>query len=275
MLATLPSGWHAPAWSVLRVEGADAVSFVNNLSTNDVKKLAVGDACETLFTDVKGRVVRHAVACRRDAGLDIVVTSANAEALREHLDRYHIRETLTLSLAPELDALVAWGDETMGDAFGLSTLGEKATLRLVDSEADRPSGEEVSADHFHAVRIAHRFPLDGVDIDGKTLPQELGRDDRLISFTKGCYLGQETVARLDALGQVNRLLTVVEAAGGLSAGDALYDGEKQVGAVTTVGALADKGMLALAYVRREKALAGGEVSVGGEAGRAAKIIPPS
>ena len=71
---------------------------------------------------------------------------------------------------------------------------------------------EASAAALEVLRIESRYP-GSLDIDGKTLPQELDRPPRTISFAKGCYLGQETVARLDALGHVNRRLTLVASAG--------------------------------------------------------------
>ena len=66
---------------------------------------------------------------------------------------------------------------------------------------------------FHALRIEAGTPLFGVDFDDRNFPQEVGRNEQAISFTKGCYLGQETVARIDALGHVNQQLAGVRFAG--------------------------------------------------------------
>lgn len=272
---TIDRGWHEPGWSVLRAAGPDAVSFINNLSTNDARRLAEGEAAETLFTDVKGRVLHHAVLCRRGDGLDVVVTSASAAALHTHLDRYHIREDLTLSAATETRPVLVWGGDAAVGSFAVRTLGESAALRLLEAGAAEPS-DPLPAERVDASRIAHRFPLDGVDIDAKTLPQELARDDALISFTKGCYLGQETVARLDALGQVNRLLAVVACAAGLSVGAALHAGEKRVGVVTSVGrASAKAAPLGLALVRREQSKPGTELTIDGAERATATVAAPA
>ena len=106
---------------------------------------------------------------------------------------------------------------------------------------------------FDAARIEWGFPLFGQDITDKNLPQEVARDDRAISFVKGCYLGQETVARIDALGHVNRRLVGVNFSGQqvLDIGEELFADEAAVGTITSACYSPQlKAPLALAYVRR-------------------------
>jgi folate-binding protein YgfZ len=113
-----------------------------------------------------------------------------------------------------------------------------------------------SREPLEALRIENGFPDFGRDIGDKNLPQEVDRNDRAISFKKGCYLGQETVARIDALGHVNRLLRRVRFFGDRvpEAGTELAVGAKVVGAVTSATfSPAYNAPLALAYVRRESA----------------------
>ncbi|MFM8414205.1 MAG: YgfZ/GcvT domain-containing protein, partial [Planctomycetota bacterium] len=169
---------------------------------------------------------------------------AVAATLREHLEHYHIREQLELQdISRTIDAVLVAGPgarEAM-TALGVASLPEAAashvTCRLGDLEARVVRIMGQGADGYQlqvaagmgtavaerlmavgiargdlaaleALRIESAYPA-AADIPPKTLPQELGRDARAISFTKGCYLGQETVARLDALGHVNRRLTLV------------------------------------------------------------------
>ncbi len=108
---------------------------------------------------------------------------------------------------------------------------------------------------FEAARIQWGWPLDRTDISTDNLPQEVGRDDRAISFTKGCYLGQETVARLDSLGHVNKQLTLVRFPSGQLTNSVTLSFEgKSVGATTSVGFSPECACpVALAYVRRERA----------------------
>jgi folate-binding protein YgfZ len=112
---------------------------------------------------------------------------------------------------------------------------------------------------FHTLRIEAGMPLFGVDFDDRNLPQEVGRNDQAISFTKGCYLGQETVARIDAMGHVNQQLAGVRFAGEAlpEIGADLTDAGKTVGHVTSA-AFSPKldAPLALAMVRREHSAAG-------------------
>jgi folate-binding protein YgfZ len=113
-----------------------------------------------------------------------------------------------------------------------------------------PLGQEVATDEqlqWH--RVLAGTPWFGIDSTTDTLPQELQRDDKAISFTKGCYLGQETVARIDALGRVNKLLVRLKAKKPISVGQSLEFGEKEVGTISSVATNGDE-FLALAIVRR-------------------------
>lgn len=114
--------------------------------------------------------------------------------------------------------------------------------------------QELDTNAFEALRIEAGTPTFGVDIDASNLPQEVDRNDRAISFRKGCYLGQETVARIDALGHVNRRLVGVRFTGPAVASStrhALRSSGKDVGQVTSVACLPDRGeWIGLAMVRR-------------------------
>ncbi|MEM8866045.1 MAG: glycine cleavage T C-terminal barrel domain-containing protein [Planctomycetota bacterium] len=269
-------------WSIVRITGPDAGLFLHNLTTNDVKQLAAGGAVETLFTNVKGRILAHAVLCRHAVDedqadrIDVVVTSPHAAELATHLDRYHIREDLKLEVLPRANVYLAWNlieapkAQDAAAAFELPALGK--TARLIIAEAPfTPSGTPLDAAEFAALRINDRFPVDRVDVDERNLPQELNRDAAMISFTKGCYLGQETVARIDALGQVNQLLVQLHCRGKHSVGESLSVDEKAIGRITSYAASDDSATgdgIALAYVRREYATPGttlatdhGEVTV--------------
>ena len=125
-------------------------------------------------------------------------------------------------------------------------LGGFRTGRIVGDEAS-----------FHCVRTLAGFPWYGVDLDETNLPQEADRDALAISFTKGCYLGQETVARLDALGQVQRKLVRWSITGGVpAAGATLVAGEKTVGRLTSVAADDRGGAIAIGFARRSHFEAG-------------------
>ncbi len=123
---------------------------------------------------------------------------------------------------------------------------------------------------FHRQRVLHRFPWFGIDLDDRNLPQEADRDALAISFTKGCYLGQETVARLDALGQVQKKLVVWRISGSEppAAGTELSHDGRVVGRLTSI--VADSpggGYLALGFARRSHFEAGAEAQMQRDNGR--------
>jgi folate-binding protein YgfZ len=272
------------------VSGADAVSFIENFTTAKVGDLQPGAGREGFFCDARGWVIDLALIRRTADGLLLRVASGRAAPLLSHLDRYHIREELELadrsegqsSLLVGGTAAVGWLAERFDQKLPVSRLAFTDGL-LAAAADDEPlavrltlidwygEGEfllettagprlaaafaaaglpQLAAETVTARRLQQGWPL-AEDIPEKTLPQELGLDDRAICFTKGCYLGQETVARLDALGHVNRRLTLlaVTGAGPGSRGMAVVSGDTQVATVTSAApAMAGDGWLALAIV---------------------------
>ena len=256
-------------WSSVTFSGSDRQVFLNNFCTNDVKRLVPGERCEAFVTNVKGKVLGHGlVDCRREE-LVFITVPAQAASLVEHLDRYIIREDVQLrdSTAERAFLLVSGGD-----CAGQAPEAERwIRWRLLETEicgvveatpAELPrvaqellaaGAVECSTAAFHAMRIEAGTPLFGVDFKADNLPQEVGRDEFAISFTKGCYLGQETVARIDAMGHVNQSLVGVRFAGPNvpPVGLELTSGEKSVGRVTSASYSPRlDSPLALAMVRR-------------------------
>jgi folate-binding protein YgfZ len=258
-----------PRWSTLAVSGRDRAAFLHNMCTNDIRRLAPGDQCEAFLTDVKGKIVGHVIVMATDETLLLVGVPGTAETLAGHLDRYIIREDVQLADVSATHEWFLWiGPDAVwvGDARAEPLAGSKrlnwsfdlakATLwpggrwswKLpVHGPAPSPVDDLV----WHALRVESGWPLFGVDFDGSNLPQEVGRDAQAISFRKGCYLGQETVARIDALGHVNKRLGTVRLGGEAAAGDELFAGGESVGRVTSASYSPRlNGWLAMAMVRR-------------------------
>jgi folate-binding protein YgfZ len=229
---------------VLAVRGPDAVRFVDGFTTAAVSRLTAGSGAEAFFLDAKGWVLALAEILRTDDGLLIDVPGDLSARLLGHLEHYHIRERLDIVdessahaalvlvgpgaaawLAGRLDvppprAVLDHVPAALGgvpvvvtriDWYGAGGFRLRCSLadvrRLMDwLEAERVPRADARA--LDVARIEAGSPMPD-DIPEKTLPQELGRNARAISFDKGCYLGQETVARLDALGHVNRRLVAV------------------------------------------------------------------
>jgi folate-binding protein YgfZ len=257
--------------SVLTARGPDAVRFIDNFTTAAISALEVGAGTEAFFTDARGWVLSLATMLRIEDGVWIDAPAAVATSLREHLEHYHIRERVELT--DESDRyrhLVIAGPQAAGWLaaqcgvqppegllhHGQTLLGE-LPVAIVRVDWFGPAGFLVRTEAAHQPRLAAWLQAQGlvrmaadaldtarieagvpeqVDIPEKTLPQELGRDQRAISFTKGCYLGQETVARIDALGHVNRRFVAVAIDGrrNHAAGAAVRSGDDVVGRLTSV-----------------------------------------
>jgi tRNA-modifying protein YgfZ len=279
-------------WSCLKVTGADRAKFLQNMCTNDVQRLQPGEGCEAFFTDVKGHILAHVLVTCRDDSFVLLRSAPQVTDLVSHLDRYIIREDVQLhDRTSEYRYLFVAGPTSgskLGEIGNSSALsGELASpcsnvkieiagirctlirlpidisawlLECSSTKVDQMSQQLESAglekcdrDSWEIVRIEAGFPLDRVDITEQNLPQEIDRNDRAISFKKGCYLGQETVARIDALGHVNQTLVSVRFTDDRAPPrDAALTAEgKQVGRVTSACfSPREKTSLALTYVRR-------------------------
>jgi folate-binding protein YgfZ len=257
--------------SAVVARGPDAVRFVDGFTTAAVSALRAGAGTEGFFTDARGWVLALTTILRTDDGLWIDAAPGLASGLREHLEHYHIRERVDLVdesdrhaclllAGPEAEAWLAarcggpppaglfeHARHRLGDVpaavVRVDWCGPAAFLLQVaatDRDAvvgwlDAQRVPRASAAAAETARIEAGRPESG-DIVEKTLPQELGRDARAISFTKGCYLGQETVARIDALGHVNRRFVAVSCDGADSpaVGAAVRAGDELVGRLTSV-----------------------------------------
>jgi folate-binding protein YgfZ len=267
-------------WSSVTVSGADRHAFLNNFCTNDIKRLVPGQSCEAFFTNVKGKIVAHGLVSCRENELVIVGVPSQAPSLIEHLDRYVIREDVQFrDTSAERNYLFAAGGSIAGERFGILKANDgfapvsshaiswdlinsvfASVIELPPQELPKVRaslyghGFVVADLAFAAARIEAGVPLFHVDFDERHFPQEVGRDGEAISFTKGCYLGQETVARIDALGHVNQRLVGLRFLDGLApdAGMELTQAGHKVGDVTSA-ALSPRlnAPLALAMVRRE------------------------
>ncbi len=264
-------------WSSVTVTGTDRQTFLHNFCTNDVKRLRPGESCEAFFTNVKGRIVGHGVLSCREHEVVAIGVPSQAAALIEHLDRYVIREDVRLQDSTLDRKYVLVAGENKADelyrsaADAVSVDSTSVACNLVGSEFERVfevrSGDLApildslrnsravwAGQAFNAARIEAGVPLFHVDFDETNFPQEIGRDLAAISFTKGCYLGQETVARIDALGHVNQRLVGVRFFGKneLAPGMELSFADQMAGRVTSVALSPKLGApLALALVRRE------------------------
>jgi folate-binding protein YgfZ len=284
-------GWAQwPGWTQIELTGADRATFLQNMCTNDIRRLEPGQSCEAFLTSAQGKTVGfvYVHCCAESLWLD--TAPGQAETMVHHLERYVIREKVQLhdrTTERQTWVLAGPGTATLAQAAGwelpgqlpgsrdvalgslplslrrVPLLGETTLLLAAAPDAAAPleallrehDGIPCTADVIDMRRIEVGTPLFGVDITDENLPQEVGRDAQAISFTKGCYIGQETVARIDALGHVNRRLVGLQLLTDQPPplpGTRLSLNGKPVARITSACySQALQAPLALAYVRRE------------------------
>jgi tRNA-modifying protein YgfZ len=217
----------------VRVAGPDAEDFLQRMVSNDV----TAAPCQALLLTPKARVIAPLVVVRRGPEDFLLLTEpALGEAVRSTLAR--ARFAAKVEIEPEEHrSVIVFGD---GSGIPNDDYGEPAVEVLDDSI--EPT---LSADELERMRIEAGTPAWGTEIDDRVLPAEAGLTERAVSFTKGCYPGQEPIARLQHRGKVNRRLRVLDIDSASSGEEITYAG-KSVGRVTS--AIPGR---ALAYVRTE------------------------
>ncbi len=259
--------WARRPRDYVAVRGPDAEDYLQRMVSNDVAALAAGAACEALLLTPKARVIAPLVVLRRAAEDFLLLTEPGLGArVAEELVRF--RFAAKAEIAPEEHAgLVLLAPEPPAGELAVPT-GDYGTpaFELVDAEPPEEAGE-LSSEELELLRIRAGTPRWGAEVDERVLPAEAGLVERAVSLTKGCYPGQEPIARLHYRGHANRGLRVLVLDGqALPERDAeIRHGEKAVGRVTS--AAPENGrVIALGYVRVEVP-ADAVLDVGGVAAR--------
>lgn len=285
--------------------GKDRAAFLHAFCTNDIKRLEPGQGCEAFLTDVQGKTIGFInVFCEAD---QLVIESAGGQAghIIASLDRYLIREDVTfVDLTEQSSELLVAGplaakliEQVTGtrldlgphDHQGCIWLEHHVTVRrfdfagqpdfaiAIETAASESLQEtfvaagaiECEASVIECARIEAGTPVFGVDVSSDNLPQEVDRNGTAISFTKGCYLGQETVARIDALGHVNRLLRGIQVGGETVPApgeEFLHDGKVAARATSSCWSHKLQAPLVMAYVRRQVSTPGTQLESPGGGG---------
>jgi len=228
---------------VLRVSGDDAQTYLHSQLSQDLRDLDVGATRWSLVLEPTGRVDALLRVWRTGEGEYVLDTDAGyGDALAARLNRFRIRVKATIEPV-EWRCLAVRGAIVDG---GLPSWGEGVDLLGVEVQppADVPAG---TAEDLLAARIDAVWPAMGTDIvPGETIPAETGVTDVAVSFTKGCYPGQELVERMDSRGaSAPRVVRKVDAADGARPGDPVVRDGAEIGTYTSVC-----GRRALAMIKR-------------------------
>jgi len=270
--------------AVLSLEGSEAAEFLQSPVSNDVEALAPGTGCYAALLNHKGKLRADMRVLRLAQDRLLVDSEAAAGPVLQHTFKTYSlgREVRSVDLTGERTVLSLIGPSARELAdprppeeehaftegpYGLvvsTDLGVDMIVSAAEAAAlrDRLDAPLVSEEAAECVRIESGRPRLGLDMDESTIPQEAGLNERAVSFTKGCYVGQETVARLYYRGKPNRHLRGLRLTVPAERGDPIQLADKQVGTIGSACVSPTLGPIALALVRRE-ASPGGEVLVGG------------
>ncbi|MGO9109114.1 MAG: YgfZ/GcvT domain-containing protein [Thermoguttaceae bacterium] len=281
-----------PSVTQVEITGSRRAEFLNRLCTNKLDLIHPGEGCETFLADANGRILHHVFVYAGSESLVLHTAAGLGPSLCGHLHYYLIRDDVQFHdrssqwrelilagpKAADIVARLTAANLPSGDQYIATSCvvwnGRPLMIRrlqergfqnfLIAAEATQMSplwralrqlgAAPCGMKALETVRIEEGFPVIGLDITEKTLPQEVGRNEKAISFTKGCYLGQEIVARIDSRGAVNKVLSGIRfqtADVPISGGELTQNGQV-VGQITSAAFSPGFGeSVALAYVRRQ------------------------
>jgi folate-binding protein YgfZ len=282
--------------SRLRFSGEDHLAFLHRMTTNDFSDTMPGAGFRAVFADSRGRIIEVGTFYRDDVGTLAVLGTGASQSLQEWLDRYIFAEKMVMTDTTEDSAMVEivgsraidlasekfsvdlsayatheqvalgsrdglWAARIeMGTWIGLRVWGAVGDVEIVWQSAleggATPCGEEAFAIH----RIEAGIPLQGRELSEEYNPWEAGLEDA-IHMNKGCYIGQEVIARLDTYDKVKQHLSGLRLASGAlpELGTVLSAGPRQAGTITSVAESPRFGNIALGYVRNAHRAAGTEL----------------
>jgi len=286
----------------LALAGADAKTFLQGQVTNDVESLSAGEGCYAAFLTPKGKMLGDLRILDTGEELWLDTERVALQELFNMIRRFSIgydvqlhKRTLERGLVsligPGADAVcgtealpatehahdVLLVGEIPGRAVrtdvGIDLICEAAATPELIAALEDAGAVPVSDSTAECVRVERGRPRYGIDIDDNVIPQEAGLNARAVSFTKGCYVGQETVARLHYRGKPNRHLRGLRLSAPGHTGDQVEFEGRPVGRLGSVAQSPEQGSVALALIRRE-APPGSTVTVGEQAAPAEVVELP-
>lgn len=273
------------------ISGSDRIAFLQKLISNDLGRLSEGKGLYTTFLTAKGKMIADFHLFSFPDTLLMEIDWANAEKTKAQLMRFRLRSKVEFSTPPWGKILVsgpsgrALLEKFVGEALlvmqelsffkkEVRDVSLTCIKRSVTAEEDfhlympledipvfwkrlREEGHSLGAvpvgqAALETLRIEAGLPRYGRELDEEILPIEAGLGDEVISYTKGCYPGQEVIARIKTYGHVNKVLSglILEGNGTPRKGDAVFQGEKEVGYITSAARSPHLGkIIAMAYLR--------------------------
>jgi folate-binding protein YgfZ len=283
----------------LALSGLDARPFLQGQVTNDVESLSHGDGCYAAHLTPKGKMLGDLRILDTPQELLLDTERVALQGLFNMIRRFKVgyrvelhKRTLESGLlslvGPASDQVAGTGNisgrehahapvdidgiaaRAIRTDVGVDLLCDAANTETLLRAVEARGAVQVPESTVECLRVERGRPRYGIDLDDTVIPEEAGLNARAVSFTKGCYVGQETVARLHYRGKPNRHLRGLVLSAPAERGAELRSGERVVGRLTTVASSPAFGSIGLALVRREAAV-GSTVAVGG-AGTTARVV---
>jgi len=299
------------ALGTIALTGADRRTFLHSLLTNDIAGLTPGKGTYAAYLTPQGRMISDMRVIETGSRILLGVEREVADGLARRLDSLIFSEDVqVVDVSREIEMIGVHGPsapvltqratglpvDTLANQYDNVTSGNVTIVRddalaLAGFDIHLPSAEAhilreklsdggavtASAETYETLRIEAGRPRFGLDMTTDTIPLEAGIEDRAISFTKGCYVGQEVIVRVTHRGHgrvARRLVSIVLPAGRVPGpGDAICAGDRQVGAITSATESPKLGSaLALGYVQRDYAAAGTALTVNGSQARVHQTV---
>jgi tRNA-modifying protein YgfZ len=254
------------------LSGAEVAEFLQGQVTNDVEALEPGSGCYAALLDHKGKIRADMRVLRGEDWFWIDCELLGRDPLAKTIKMYSLGRDVRSQDVTEQRAILSLIGPAARDALDIAPpeaehafvqgehgiyvatdLGVDIVCEAQEAEAvgDALGIEPASAEAAECLRIESGRPRHGIDMGPQTMPQEAGLNERAVSFEKGCYVGQETVARLHYRGKPNRFLRGLRLTAEAEHGAPVMLGEREVGTVGSACVSPAHGPIALALIRRE------------------------
>ncbi len=259
----------------IHVSGKDSLDFFNRMSTNDLAALPTGEYKKTVFTNDKGRIIDIVTLINWNDGMLMLTSPGYEDKIIEHLDKYIIMDDVALTKQTGYGSLNFFGADVIQTVNNILNSGIDTNNRISDiagvtayfddfafgkviligvkeklSEIKQKFSEfqELSESEYNLFRIEHGFPVAPNEINEQINPVECGLN-KYISYTKGCYIGQEVIARLDSQGKIPKQMVKISSDSAISPDDKIYTDEKETGFISSAAKEHENEYKGLGFIR--------------------------
>lgn len=257
-----------------RLTGADRVRYLNGQVTNDVRQASSSHSLHACVTDAKGKIAADIFI--HAPGNDALMVDAEGdvrEMLGARLERYIVADDVEFAdVSDDWRLLHIFGPaaQTLKQGLAANRLGSDGVDLWLPADAPPPelTCPILSADDYETLRILRAVPRHPHELNGDTFPPEAGLETRAMSYTKGCYIGQEVLSRIRTTGKMPRQLIAWRSPAPVSAGETVFDAGDPAKAIGTITSAAWHPLLethcGMAFVKQGAAVPHSRLPVGAD-----------